>query len=201
MSSLRVGAELLYLLTAEEAAGPIKTYSPELMVSSIYRHSHFYPTSGNASEIALSRETEKQRMVERVRRVLPKLHALAIGPGLGRDQFVLDAVSDIIREARLAHVPLIIDADGLVAVNFCVVTLFAEPDRQKSQLCYYRLYLVAQNPELVQGAQPQDGPVILTPNVRECANLARAVVGSADGSLSEVCLLAHSIRGISKITP
>ena len=33
MAALRVGAELLYLFTAEEATGPIKGYSPELMAS------------------------------------------------------------------------------------------------------------------------------------------------------------------------
>ena len=36
MAALRVGAELLYLLTAAEATVPIKSYSPELMVSAVY---------------------------------------------------------------------------------------------------------------------------------------------------------------------
>lgn len=36
MAALRTGAELVYVFTAEEAALPIKSYSPELMVTSVY---------------------------------------------------------------------------------------------------------------------------------------------------------------------
>lgn len=34
MSALRMGADLAYVFTAEEAAAALKTYSPELMVRS-----------------------------------------------------------------------------------------------------------------------------------------------------------------------
>ena len=57
MSALRVGAELLYLLTAEEATGPIKGYSPELMVSPVYRHSRI------AHSDPLVRDRERATMV------------------------------------------------------------------------------------------------------------------------------------------
>lgn len=36
MAALRTGAELVYVFTAEEAALPIKSYSPELMVTPVY---------------------------------------------------------------------------------------------------------------------------------------------------------------------
>ena len=39
MASLRAGGELVYVMTAAEAAGPIKAYSPELMVTPVYSHS------------------------------------------------------------------------------------------------------------------------------------------------------------------
>ena len=38
MSALRVGAELVTVFTAYEASIPIKSYSPELMVTSVYKH-------------------------------------------------------------------------------------------------------------------------------------------------------------------
>ena len=99
---------------SQEATGPIKGYSPELMVSEVYRHSHMLDDS--------TYEAEQRRMVDKVRplaapvhsahsrppthgphsrpafthrhshrhsqvsAVLPRLHALAIGPGLGRDE-------------------------------------------------------------------------------------------------------------------
>ena len=34
-AALTAGADLLYLFTAEEACGPIKSYSPELMVTPV----------------------------------------------------------------------------------------------------------------------------------------------------------------------
>ena len=40
MSALRVGAELVSVFTAFEASIPIKSYSPELMVSPVYRNEH-----------------------------------------------------------------------------------------------------------------------------------------------------------------
>ena len=52
--------------------------------------------------------------VERIERTLPKLHALVIGPGLGRDPNVLAAVARVISAARQHKVPLVIDADGFV---------------------------------------------------------------------------------------
>ncbi|CAJ1372879.1 unnamed protein product [Effrenium voratum] len=107
MAALRVGAELLYLCTAEEATGPIKGYSPELMVSEVYRWSVM--SSHDAGVV----EQEKKRMVEKMEALLPRFHALVLGCGLGRDDRVLDAVARIIEAAKARKLPLVIDADGL----------------------------------------------------------------------------------------
>ena len=73
-------------------------------------------------------------MVSLVVSMLPRLHSLVIGPGLGRDESVLEAVGQIILAARERDLPLVIDADGL--------------------------WLVTERPELVRGCKT----VILTPN-------------------------------------
>jgi len=148
ISALRVGAELLYLCTAEEAAGPIKTYSPELMVSSVYRHSRILD--------AATSEQEQEAFVDRMG-VLPRLHALCIGPGLGRHEGVLAAVARVVAAARERGLPLVIDADGL--------------------------WLVTQRPDLVKGY----GRAILTPNLMEYRRLAKAVVGDEDADLQALC--------------
>lgn len=109
MAALRVGAELLYLFTAAEAAVPIKTYSPELMVSTVYNYGLISQPS--------TREEEKARLVAQLREALPRLHCLCIGPGLSRDAAVLDAVAVVIEEARKQGLPLVIDADGLWLVT------------------------------------------------------------------------------------
>lgn len=151
MSALRAGAELLYLCTALEATGPIKSYSPELMVSEVYRWSHI------SSEDGAVVEAEKARMVKKMVDLLPRLHAMAIGPGLGRDDRVLDAVKEVILRCREHELPLVIDADGL--------------------------WLIQHSPEILQGY----GNAVITPNVAEYGRLAAAVMGNSAASPQEVC--------------
>eukprot|EP00405_Crypthecodinium_cohnii_P008955 CAMPEP_0206425376 /NCGR_PEP_ID=MMETSP0324_2-20121206/3756_1 /ASSEMBLY_ACC=CAM_ASM_000836 /TAXON_ID=2866 /ORGANISM="Crypthecodinium cohnii, Strain Seligo" /LENGTH=450 /DNA_ID=CAMNT_0053890149 /DNA_START=312 /DNA_END=1663 /DNA_ORIENTATION=+ len=109
LSALRVGAELLYLFTADEATGPIKGFSPELMVSGVYS----FARMDNAETAA----SEQDRMVERVAEFLPRLQALVIGPGLGRHPQVLTAVARIIKIVREMKIPLVLDADALYLVQ------------------------------------------------------------------------------------
>ncbi len=52
-----------------------------------------------------------------LRGFLEKAHAVAIGPGLGRDEQVLEAVAAIIGEAIERGKPVVVDADGLHAVT------------------------------------------------------------------------------------
>ena len=56
-------------------------------------------------------------MVSLVVSMLPRLHSLVIGPGLGRDETVLAAVGQIILAARERGLPMVIDADGLFLVT------------------------------------------------------------------------------------
>lgn len=149
MAALRVGAELLYLCTAQEATGPIKSYSPELMVSEVYRDSVI-----SAPETAAA---EQDRMVAKMVGLLPRFHALTIGPGLGRNENVLAAVARVIETARERGLPLVVDADGL--------------------------WLINQRPDLVRGYTK----AVLTPNVMEMSRLAEAVVGDKNASLAVVC--------------
>lgn len=94
-----MGGDLCYVLTAEEASGPIKTYSPELMVTPTY----------NSKELLLGEEKEEQAiaaMVAKVSALFPKLHVLVIGPGLGKEARVMEATKRIVLEARRQAVPL-----------------------------------------------------------------------------------------------
>jgi ATP-dependent NAD(P)H-hydrate dehydratase len=150
MASLRVGAELLYLLTAHEATGPIKSYSPELMVSGVYH------TDLIENEATFQKEVHE--MVTRVEGKLSRMHALIIGPGLGRSPHVLEAVALIIELAKKMELPLVVDADGL--------------------------WLINQRPELVRGYSN----AVLTPNVMEYKRLCEAVSKcKTTMSLAELC--------------
>lgn len=151
IAALRAGAELLYLCTAEEATLPIKTYSPELMVSSIYS---FARMSDRDAEV---RGMEQQALAEKMMEVMPRLHSLCIGPGLGRHDGVLAAVARVIEAGKARNLPMVIDADGL--------------------------WLVADRPDLVRGYRS----VVLTPNLMEYRRLAKAILGDEAADLRAVC--------------
>ncbi|XP_003737248.1 ATP-dependent (S)-NAD(P)H-hydrate dehydratase [Galendromus occidentalis] len=89
MSALRLGADLVYIVTTKEAAPVIKSYSPELMVLP-------YLNAPDSSKICEF--------------LLPRAHALIIGPGLRLDAELDEIVSTIIKEAIRAKKPIIFDA-------------------------------------------------------------------------------------------
>ncbi|XP_047996583.1 ATP-dependent (S)-NAD(P)H-hydrate dehydratase-like [Leguminivora glycinivorella] len=95
ISSLKVGADLVFIITTENAAPVIKSYSPELIV-------YPYLSSKNLPNIVT---------------LLNKMDIIIIGPGLGRDENTMKLTYDIIEACKMIKKPLIIDADGLYAVS------------------------------------------------------------------------------------
>jgi ATP-dependent NAD(P)H-hydrate dehydratase len=83
--------------------------------------------------------------------MLPRLHVLVIGPGLGRDQLMQDTCAEVIAAARKQNMPFVLDADGL--------------------------NLAQTKPELVQGYKE----CILTPNVVEFGRLCKSKGISTEG--------------------
>ncbi|XP_012320182.1 ATP-dependent (S)-NAD(P)H-hydrate dehydratase isoform X2 [Aotus nancymaae] len=73
ISALKVGADLSHVFCTNAAAPVIKAYSPELIVHPVL------DSPGAAHE---------------VEKWLPRLHALVVGPGLGRDDALLENVKD-----------------------------------------------------------------------------------------------------------
>ena len=99
--------------------------------------------------------------------MLSNLHALVIGPGLGRDSLMQDTVAEVIKAARESNTPLVLDADAL--------------------------WLVQQRPELVKGYKE----CVLTPNVVEFARLAKAVgVDTEDKGEAGCHALAKALGGV-----
>eukprot|EP01041_Mallomonas_annulata_P014343 gene14343-30526_t len=99
-AALKFGSDLAYIFCAKEAAIPIKSYSPELMVTPFY-----------CAETI--RRDSVMGMVNEVSNVFPRMHTLVIGPGLGRDDYLFRIVQLIIRKAMDEKLSLVIDADGL----------------------------------------------------------------------------------------
>lgn len=106
----------------------------------------------------------------RVIDMLPRLHVLVIGPGLGRDQLMHDTCAKVIAAARKLCMPFVLDADGL--------------------------WLAQTRPELVRGYRL----CMLTPNVTEFARLAASMKIDLSGDQTELCArLARAFGGVTVV--
>ncbi|KAM6446514.1 ATP-dependent (S)-NAD(P)H-hydrate dehydratase [Liasis olivaceus] len=142
ISALKVGADLSHVFCTKDAATVIKSYSPELIV---------HPVLDSPDAV---REVESW---------LPRLHSVVIGPGLGRDDVLLEHAKGIIEKSKVKGIPIVIDADGL--------------------------WLIAQQPSLIQG-YPR---AILTPNAMEFSRLYEAMLRDpVDNNDYHGCLLRLS---------
>jgi ATP-dependent NAD(P)H-hydrate dehydratase len=101
--------------------------------------------SSAAVSSSSSDEADPSSLASPILDMLPRLHVLVIGPGLGRDGVTQKVVEAVMKEARKQSVPFVLDADGLM--------------------------LVTQKPDLVRGYKE----CILTPNVVEFGRLAKAL--------------------------
>ncbi|KPM10874.1 hypothetical protein NH340_JMT05549 [Sarcoptes scabiei] len=152
ISSLKTGADLSYVFCSSDSASVIKSYSPELIVYPILDQEEFF---------------------EEFTAILPKLHVLVIGPGLGRNETILSNIGSVIELIRSKNLPVVLDADAL--------------------------YLVSNCPEIVRGYTS----AILTPNVAEFDRLFCSVFktdareSGNDDAKSAVELLAKSLGNIT----
>lgn len=155
MAALHAGADLAYIFCAQEAALAIKSYSPELMVTSVYTAERF--------DAALDDGTKEEQnalvdsMVEHVVSYMERLHVLVMGPGLGRCPLVFQATARIIQEAMQRNLTIVLDADALFLLTLDV----------------YKDILIDYN------------KVVLTPNMMEYNRLLQAHGNEKLGSLTK----------------
>ncbi|KAM9039530.1 ATP-dependent (S)-NAD(P)H-hydrate dehydratase isoform 5-T6 [Sarcophilus harrisii] len=142
IAALKVGADLSHVFCTKDAAPVIKSYSPELIVHPVL---------------------DSPDAVNEVEKWLPRLHAIVLGPGLGRDDALLENAKGIIEKTKDRGIPLIIDADGI--------------------------WLISLQPSLIQDYQK----AILTPNCMEFKRLYEVMFNtSVDSSDLHGCVLKLS---------
>ncbi|CAN6450524.1 unnamed protein product [Victoria cruziana] len=158
ISALKIGADLSHVFCTKDAATVIKSYSPELIVHPVLEES--YNTRDDEKEL-----TSKKVLAE-VAKWMTRFDCLVVGPGLGRDPFLMECVSEIIAAARHSKIPIVVDGDGL--------------------------FLVTDNLELIRGYPL----AVLTPNVNEYKRLVEKVFGgevNCKDGLDQLQLLAQRI--------
>jgi ATP-dependent NAD(P)H-hydrate dehydratase len=151
----------------------IKTYSPNLMVHPLMRQSPS-PTSNPPSSAASADDTDASKVAQRIIDLLPRLHVLVVGPGLGRDELMQATVGKVIAAARERGMPVVLDADALL--------------------------LVQKDPGLVRGYKL----AVLTPNVVEFGRLCKALgiedaVGRKSEETARVEALARELGGVTVV--
>ncbi|KAL7478938.1 hypothetical protein ACHAW6_004692 [Cyclotella cf. meneghiniana] len=139
-AALKCGVDLVTVFCAKEASIPIKCYSPELMVQSVYSVEEFddmvkedvilktrLETEMDAEQIKMIDEKQRllrdrqhhiiQKTILDITAAFPSLHTLCIGPGLGRHVLLFPAVSAIIEKAMECKLALVLDADALYMLS------------------------------------------------------------------------------------
>ncbi|KAJ8766339.1 hypothetical protein K2173_022398 [Erythroxylum novogranatense] len=162
ISALKIGADLSHVFCTKDAAPVIKSYSPELIVHPILEES--YSVRDEEKKLVF------QKVVAEVDKWMERFDCLVIGPGLGRDPFLLDCVSAIIKQARQTNVPIVIDGDGLFLVT--------------NSLDLIRDYPLA----------------VLSPNVNEYKRLVQKILCCEVDDLDAPAQLMSLSKGIGSIT-
>lgn len=131
-------------------------------------------SSPSSTTSASPSDSEKEKEVDlalhRIIPLLPRLHVLVVGPGLGRDPIMQATVARLISAARMYGLAIVIDADALMVVQ--------------------------QDPELVRG----NSAVVLTPNHAEFARLCKGLGISMEGEEEggELCAkVAKTLGGVT----
>ncbi|XP_044497824.1 ATP-dependent (S)-NAD(P)H-hydrate dehydratase isoform X2 [Mangifera indica] len=165
ISALKIGADLSHVFCTKDAAPVIKGYSPELIVHPILEES--YSISGLGDE---ERSSISSNILVEVDKWMERFDCLVVGPGLGRDPFLLECVSEILKCARQSNVPIVIDGDGL--------------------------FLVTNSPDLVSGYHL----AVLTPNVNEYKRLVQKVLSCEVNDKDAPKQLQSLVKGIGGVT-
>lgn len=168
MASARLGCDMSHVICTPAAATVIKSYSPNLMVHPLMRQTK---RRGDPQR-SESDDCDPDHISAPIIEMLPRLHVIVIGPGLGRDPLMHQTLERVLRAARDKNMPVVLDADALM--------------------------IVQKHPELVKGNKN----VVLTPNVVEFGRLCEALkvdVGSDASETAKVETLARALDGVTVV--
>lgn len=117
LAAYRMGLDLVYTAVPETAAVPVASASPSMIT------------------IKLKGERLNPENLPQVEKMLDKVSAVAVGPGLGVDPETVEAVGKLVKKISKKGLPLVLDADGLKAyaenpIKFMNPTVFTPHSRE-----------------------------------------------------------------------
>ena len=176
ISSLRAGGDLAHIFCTKSAGIPIKSYSPEIIV---------HPTLASSWEEPISDfSSYSQSISELTTKWYPALHSLIIGPGLGRDPFLVDYLVPMLVSTAMAQGSfyieklLVIDADGinLLTKHKSLVNNYKNAVITPNTIEFNRLwetYMNTQTPEIFTDESWISWRNVEDPGIKPAADLAR----------------------------
>ncbi|KAK9182542.1 hypothetical protein WN944_025687 [Citrus x changshan-huyou] len=176
ISALKIGADLSHVFCTKDAAPVIKSYSPELIVHPILEES--YNISGLEDE---ERRCISSKILAEVDKWMERFDCLVVGPGLGRDPYLLECVSEIMKHARQSNVPIVIDGTSITYLM---------------DIAQDGLFLVTNSIDLVSGYPL----AVLTPNVNEYKRLVQKVLNCEVNDRDAPELLQSLAKQIGGVT-
>jgi len=99
MAAMRMGADLCTVVCDKDASFAIKAYSPDIMVTPLF--------DMNKSSY------HEAKFDQWLKETLPRFSAIICGPGLSRDEYMLEKAQIIITQACKCKIPLVLDGDAL----------------------------------------------------------------------------------------
>lgn len=143
------------------------------MVHPLMRQSPPHPSIHGSGSFSAA-DTDPEQVSGKIVDMLPRLHVLVVGPGLGRDPLMHETCAKVLAAARERKMPVVLDADALA--------------------------LVIKAPELVHGWRE----AVLTPNVVEFGRLWKGIKkgdnedgGSGADSPEQVEALSRALGGVT----
>ncbi|XP_063928053.1 ATP-dependent (S)-NAD(P)H-hydrate dehydratase-like isoform X2 [Zophobas morio] len=123
-SSLLMGADLCFVFCTKGASVPLKSYGADLIIAPLLKESKDFDYELDKNKL----ESVIQSDVSEISQMLSKIHAIIVGPGLGRDPIILDYACRICKIARQNDVSIVVDADGchLVTQNRLCKAILSE---------------------------------------------------------------------------
>ena len=118
LTTLKLGADLCTVLTSVEAAIPIKAYSPELMVRPTLVPHYLLDVDGVHPVAGKGKAADKHAAIHAIvdsvkKEVLERSNVVIVGPGLGKDELIVDTVAELLIACKSLSVPVVLDGDGI----------------------------------------------------------------------------------------
>ncbi|GAB66711.1 carbohydrate kinase [Plasmodium cynomolgi strain B] len=114
MSALKLGADLSFVITAQENGIPLKCYSPELIV-----YPYLCSQKSNINNIP-GEELKKGELKKCTEYLVSRIDCCVFGPGLGSiDEVTKDCLSYVMKKMIKKNIFLILDADIIEFVLTC----------------------------------------------------------------------------------